>query len=472
MKIVANATELQPILQTTLTQWHHPLPAAESANVRLLLLQRERANGQTHSLTDKAARLRRLITDALEKLATGYATEMAVIRARFLEGKIGREVALSLHASRDQVNRWQRKGMEKLAETIWQEELKLRQKVAYNQESSLHPPSYITLVGVRESVKQISAQLLRDKPPWVVAITGIGGIGKTSLADQIVRHLIHQFAFDEVVWLRVGQQRMSGQALPADLSFDLLLSTLASRLGVGHQHSGSVAQRKQQLWEVLKQRRYLIIVDNLESQTVASYLLAQMNDLAGPSKFLLTSRSQPVTEIPVFTHSLSELPFADAVALLQSHSQTIGLTDLAAATEPLQQQIYGVTGGNPLALKLVVSMAAVLPIPQILADLSTSRPGPIESLFRDIYWESWRTLSAEAQLLLQTMPLVTEQGALPEQIQAMSGLDDDLFWTAVRELSLRSLLEVRGSVQQRRYGIHRLTETFLNTEIIGWPTES
>jgi hypothetical protein len=30
-------------------------------------------------------------------------------------------------------------------------------------------------------------------------------------------------------------------------------------------------------------------------------------------------------------------------------------------------------------------------------------------------------------------------------------------------------LEVRGTVWERRYGIHRLTQTFLCTEIIEWP---
>ena len=35
----------------------------------------------------------------------------------------------------------------------------------------------------------------------------------------------------------------------------------------------------------------------------------------------------------------------------------------------------------------------------------------------------------------------------------------------------RSLLEVRGTIQAKRYGIHRLTETFLRTEIIHWPVE-
>ena len=66
------------------------------------------------------------------------------------------------------------------------------------------------------------------------------------------------------------------------------------------------------------------------------------------------------------------------------------------------------------------------------------------------------------------MPLVAATGALPEQMQMMSGLEDDAFWTAVHELSTRSLLEIRGTIHERRYSIHRLTETFLRTEIVQW----
>jgi hypothetical protein len=54
-------------------------------------------------------------------------------------------------------------------------------------------------------------------------------------------------------------------------------------------------------------------------------------------------------------------------------------------------------------------------------------------------------------------------------MQAISNLSDVVFWPAVRELFSRSLLEVQGNVRNRRYSIHRLTETFLRTEIIDWP---
>ena len=98
-----------------------------------------------------------------------------------------------------------------------------------------------------------------------------------------------------------------------------------------------------------------------------------------------------------------------------------------------------------------------------------SRGGPVEELYRHIYWQSWRTLSEPARTLLQAMPLVAESGGEPAYLQAISGLDEEDFWPALSQLRSRSLLEVRGTLEEKRYGVHRLTETFVRTEVVHWP---
>jgi hypothetical protein len=147
----------------------------------------------------------------------------------------------------------------------------------------------------------------------------------------------------------------------------------------------------------------------------------------------------------------------------------MGLTDLSAITLADAKAIYDRVGGNPLALKLVVSLAAVQPLAHILKDLEQIHPGAVEDLYRHIYWKAWRSLSPAAQTLLQAMPLITDAGALPEQLQALSGLSEMELWPSISELWSRSLLEIRGALHEKRYSIHRLTETFLRTEIIHWP---
>jgi len=43
--------------------------------------------------------------------------------------------------------------------------------------------------------------LARTAALWVIAIEGLGGIGKTALADAVVRQLIETQSYDEIAWV-------------------------------------------------------------------------------------------------------------------------------------------------------------------------------------------------------------------------------------------------------------------------------
>lgn len=412
-----------------------------------------------------------VLTRALEKLEEQDETGAAVLRERFIEGQITRQVAARLHASPDQVNRWQRAALESLTHNLYSQERKLRDARYEHLLAGLPVSPYTQLFGLQEIKKEIIGQLLRDGEPYVVAIAGIGGIGKTSLADAVVRQVIPTLAFQKVAWLRAATDPLGEPAISKEASWEFLLASLLENLGLVDGSSTAPDECMERLVLLLRERPSLVVVDNLEKEAHTQYVLAQARKLVNPSKFLLTTRARPTVSAPAFFRSVEELPFNDAAGLLHHHAETIGSQALAAAGEADYEAIYEVTGGNPLALKLVAGLAAVLPLSQILDGLAISRAGPIETMYRHIYWEAWRSLSQEGQQLLQAMPLVAETGALPEQMVAMSGLAEDHFWPAVTELFSRSLLDVRGNVRERRYSIHRLTETFLRTEIINWPEE-
>jgi hypothetical protein len=336
-------------------------------------------------------------------------------------------------------------------------------------EAFLEPPQYTRLFGLDDAHRLLLEALVRPGPPWVLAVVGIGGIGKTALADAATRQAIRRFCFDHISWLRVASRDVSATQPSPGLTFETFMTALAGRLLPQLPDGTSPQERLVQVRQVLKARPHLTVIDNLEAEADTAYLLDRIGDLAAPSKFLLTARTRPSNQQGVFCLSLDELTLKDAVALLREHAAVIGLTDLAAATDDDVAAVYQVVGGNPLAIKLVVSLAVTQPLPHILADLAHSQPGEIEELYRHIYWKAWQTLGPNARTLLRAMPLVAERGASPEHMRAISGLAQAQFWSTIRELVARSLLEIRGTVRERRYGIHRLTETFLRTEIIHWP---
>lgn len=467
---------LETAIHTALAAWDESAGADETLLSSLLVVQGVRdEQGDSHSAVALRRAINRVLEGAIDELGENDETGAAVLRARFVEGEITRRVAYQLHASPDQVNRWQKRAIRNLAEILWSRETALRRTRVRRLEATLPPPTYTRLFGFEHAQKLLVERLVNPDAFWIVAVTGIGGVGKTSLADALTRQAIRSLTFDDVVWLRAGSQSLSGEPVPPEQQYEFLLTDLAERLWQQGTAGQPVEQTETRVLRALAARPYLVVVDNLETEEEAAYLLdrigAGLGTQTAPTKFVLTARARPATTASVFYYSLEELPRSDAAELLRHHAEATGLEEVAKAPESDVEAIYQVTGGNPLALKLVVSLAAVLPLPQILADLSHGRPGPIEELYKHIYWQAWRTLSEEGKALLQAMPLAAGSGARPEQMQAMSGLSDDSFWAALRELTARSLLEVRGTTQERRYGIHRLTETFLQTEIIHWPEE-
>jgi hypothetical protein len=160
------------------------------------------------------------------------------------------------------------------------------------------------------------------------------------------------------------------------------------------------------------------------------------------------------------------------LALIRHVAAVNNQPDLALADTDQLLTIYRHTGGNPLAVKLVVGMAATKPLSIVLADLPQAHLVKTEALYRHIYWRAWHALSVNAQRLLKAMPLVGTDSAQPTQMQHVTRLPDAAFWNAVTELTGHSLLVIKGTTFTPRYGIHRLTHTFLKTEIIQWPVES
>ena len=83
--------------------------------------------------------------------------------------------------------------------------------------------------------------------------------------------------------------------------------------------------------------------------------------------------------------------------------------------------------------------------------------------------QAWHVLSQRGQTLLQMMPMAGKDGMQSEQMAAVSNLSNRDLHAAIQELVQFSLLEVYNiSLDLRRYGIHRLTDSFLRTDIIHW----
>jgi hypothetical protein len=161
---------------------------------------------------------------------------------------------------------------------------------------------------------------------------------------------------------------------------------------------------------------------------------------------------------------------ADSLALLRHEAGQRGLEEMKRAEEEDLDVIYQVVGGNPLALKLVVGQATHLPLKRVLDALreSPTAQGGVESEFYGyLYQQSWAMLSPAAQELLLTMPVLPITGGTWDDLHSLSGLDPSTLNRAIAELVRLSLLSAAGW-PEKVYSIHRLTHTFLMSEVMQW----
>ncbi|XP_013644168.2 probable disease resistance RPP8-like protein 2 [Brassica napus] len=84
--------------------------------------------------------------------------------------------------------------------------LKERQRVQREIRQTFPKSSEKGLVGVEESVEELVGHLVKKDNIQVVSISGMGGIGKTTLARQVFHHDIVRRHFDGFAWVCVSKE--------------------------------------------------------------------------------------------------------------------------------------------------------------------------------------------------------------------------------------------------------------------------
>lgn len=327
------------------------------------------------------------------------------------------------------------------------------------------------LFGVSQTQDQVRRALEQPDAPWLIALDGIGGIGKTSLAGALVRELAATGRFFEVAWVSAKQEEFSpGSGIvstrrPA-LDPGVLTNSLLEQVGDLFLLNRPLPERQAGLAALLKKQPYLVVIDNLETLADYQSIIPLLRQCANPTKFLLTTRHALHAYEDVYCLSLPELSRDDVLALLIHEAQVRGLTALAEASPAQLDSIYQVVGGNPLALKLVLGQIRTLPLAQVLESLRLAQGKKVDDLYTYIYWQAWNALDEAGRQTLLVMPLA-QNGTL-EQLAALSDLDQPSLTQSLEHLAALSLLDISANLEQPRYRIHRLTETFLLHEVIKW----
>ena len=284
-------------------------------------------------------------------------------------------------------------------------------------------PNIQTFYGRIEDIAKLEQWIVRDRC-HLLAICGMGGIGKTALAVKLIENI--QSQFDCFIWRSLRSAQPTAQLIADLLQF---LNNSQSP-----QPSSSISD----LLEVLRQKRCLIVLDDFEAtlqdgELVGAYrqgceshseLLQRVGSERHQSSLILIGREQP-KEISmnqgedqlIRFYKVNGLQRQGAFELLRAR----GFTGSENGLEALIQQYRG----NPSALRIVA--------------------GTIQELFNGNVSEFLKQTALALGDVLRTL--------LYQQFERLSKLEKDvLYWLAIkhRPVSLATLrsemnLQVSGS---------------------------
>jgi hypothetical protein len=338
--------------------------------------------------------------------------------------------------------------------------------------SYLPAKAYDHFTGRTEELEQVMAALRESDKHYLVALYGLGGIGKTALAREAADLSLQEGRFQQVVWISAKTEKFEGvgvEKIPvSDLTFDGLLDDIARQCYLPDSMKQSPAEKLQSIQGLLAARPILIVLDNLETVKDHETLVSRVAELLrGRSKVLLTSRHE-VKHTNVHALRLGGLEPDEGVVFLKKEGRSRGVTAVVEAPQETLLDIHKVTGGAPLALKLVVGQLSRQPLEPVLRGLKeASFEGQDYEFYRFVFKHSWDLLSLEAKEVLVSMSVFDPAAGGPVQmVLQVSKADEDAFYPAMDELVAMSLADFGGELGHRRYVLHQLTHYFILSDIV------
>ena len=333
----------------------------------------------------------------------------------------------------------------------------------------------------------------------LLTIVGLGGMGKTSLAQAAAQRILHTnpAAFPDGIYFvaLAGLTATPNTTHEVGIADALLIATIAEQIGCELQ-TGLSAQA--QLQSYLRHCRLLLVLDNFEQLLAATDLLVTLLTQAPALTMLVTSRTRlkvrgesvlplgklslPAAAYVTATATQGQISPASSDDMWQESEALAMFVQRAQCLEPhfaitpanlnLVMQICYLVDGLPLGIELATSMLPMLSCAELATELAQSLAF-LKSETRDlpsdqrtlgaVFARSWQLLPPEGQRLLAKLSLFpsTFSHAAAVRIAGASNLP-------LQRLIDHSLLRKVGD---ERYAMHHTVRTFAEEKLQQWPTQ-
>lgn len=324
------------------------------------------------------------------------------------------------------------------------------------------PAPVTPFVGRAEELADVRRWL--DQPHTrLLTLLAPGGMGKTRLAIEVARSLLDDF-IDGVYFV----------PLVGLISSDLIISTIADVFGLQILSDGR--SPIQQLFQALRRKRLLFILDNFEHLLDSAPLIVDLLNAAPNVRILLTSRERlnvsvevvyPLTGLQT-TQSETDgvAPPDDATQLFVTCAQRSSPHFTAGDAQSIIR-VCRLVQGMPLAIELAAAWAGTLSAAEIAAEVAQSAdflrttmsdvPERLRSV-RVVFEAAWTRLTDDARQGFRRMS-VFRGGCTREAAQAVTGASlADLVVLVDKALLWRN-------ARTERYEVHELLRQYAEQEL-------
>jgi hypothetical protein len=361
-----------------------------------------------------------------------------------------------------------------------------RKQAAIKNLAMLAPAGNSRLIGVDPLLTQLTKALSSAEGPKLIMLSGLGGLGKTAIAQAVVEQALHANTFHALGWVNCQRQRFTGTHLqvmdipdlviadfyrqllrqlpPSSVSdshlftklseqvqddvvtFDQVLDFLHHELDQQDRSEIPLSEMRSRVIDLLWAVPTLLVVDGLEAVPDAQSLIEELWHITSctSAKVLILSRRRFNDCTHVKCLEVTPLANRDAIQLFKRYAAELGIEAVRSAPLEDLHLMINAAGGNPLIIKWIVNQLTAVPARQVFFDLAHGS-GLSSDLYKFIYGRTWESLSASAQQVLIAIARSSGSTLTWEALQCDTELRPDVLSRSLQELVASSLVPVSAS---------------------------